>query len=74
MKLKKLRKLIKEFDHITEDGIVSSAPANVTGASIAGTTPETVGVPVSVQKKNTKRKLDFPKSPVMSGMFKRKSP
>lgn len=74
MKLKKLRKLIKEFNSITEEGVVSSAPTNVTGVNIAGTTPETVGVPVSVQNKYKKRKPDFPKSPVMSGMFKRKSP
>ena len=41
--------------------VKEDAPVNVTGANIAGTTPDTVGV-------NMKKK----KSPVMTGIFKRK--
>ena len=79
MKFNKIKKLLREKKPLAEDGVggISSAPANVTGANIAGTTPDTVGVPVQNQPGYKKRKLDFPKnpkSPVLSGIYKRNPP
>lgn len=73
--LKKVKKLIKEFKLIKEDGFAGSG---VGGGAIAGAGIGPQGEP-GVHPQNQpgyKRKKDFPKpkSPVMSGMFKRKSP
>jgi hypothetical protein len=74
--LKKIKKLIKEFRLIHEDGFAGSG---VGGGAIAGAGIGPQGEPgvhPEDQPGFKKRKSDFPKpkSPVMTGMFKRKSP
>lgn len=70
MKLKKLKKLIKEFRVEEEFGGSGVGSGAIAGAGI-GLQGEP-GVRPEDQPGNKKRKKDFPKSPVLTGIFKRK--
>jgi len=80
-KVKKIKKLIKELRSIKEDGVIGG-PTNAVGTgAIAGAGVGPYGEP-GVHPENQpgykKRKKYFsnknPKSPVMSGIYKRKQP